>query len=629
MYNLKIPKESVKIPKVKFQKVTGKKGFYNKFKTLAEVVATDEYKDVYSQFYDFTPEELEIKINPDENLEAYDARNNPGGISEERQLEEWTKCAENFFYFCHRYVKIFHPTDGLLRCVLYKYQRQVIEIFETNRFAITSKFRQGGLTTIAVLWALWKCMFDEDRQIMVLSKTDREAMYAGEICKRALDHFPTWLKPTMETESKHEKIFKETGSGLRFYTPEAARGKSVTFIIIDEAAFIKDMDTQWQAMYPTIATGGNCYVISTVNGIGNWYEETYHKAEAGKNEFQIIDLDYWLHPDYCNPEWVRKSRRNMGEKAWKQEVLRDFLGSGETYIPSHILKELAERTRDREPLHVMFEKYANKQANIDETKENWESGALWIWQEPKEGYEYIIGVDSAEGVGEDGDNSAFQVLNMQTMEQVAEFTSNRVPPNLFANVIQQIGILYNNALVVVENNSIGSAVASNLFLTLGYDNLYHESKRSSEGKPGIKVSSANRPIFLEALQNRLINGTIIINSRRIVSELNTFVYDRQKKRAEARKGRHDDLIMSLCIGIYIRDQLMHDVPIGSQIPEEMTKINSEFFEEIRQEILRSMPRDEFSKESDVDPFYFEEKDEEGNWYNFYRRQDKLLREFGW
>jgi len=247
----------------------------------------------------------------------------------------------------------------------------------------------------------------------------------------------------------------------------------------------------------------------------------------------------------------------------------------------------------------------------------------------KRRYEYIIGVDSAEGVGEDGDNSAFQVLNMQTMEQVAEFTSNRVPPNLFANVIQQIGILYNNALVVVENNSIGSAVASNLFLTLGYDNLYHESKRSSEGKPGIKVSSANRPIFLEALQNRLINGTIIINSRRIVSELNTFVYDRQKKRAEARKGRHDDLIMSLCIGIYIRDQLMHDVPIGSQIPEEMTKINSEFFEEIRQEILRSMPRDEFSKESDVDPFYFEEKDEEGNWYNFYRRQDKLLREFGW
>ena len=616
-YDLKINREDVKVPKEKFHR------FYKRHATVGDVVNTPEFKDVYSQFYDFTDDELGIAIKPDDN---------PNKYSKARQDEELAKCCDNFFYFCHRYVKIFHPTDGLLRCILYKFQRHVIAMFESNRFAMTSKFRQGGLTTISVLWALWKCMFDEDRQIMLLSKTDREAMAAGEICKRAMDHFPEWLRPRMSTDSKHEKIFEDTGSSLRFFTPEASRGKSLSFIIIDEAAFIKDMDIQWQAMYPTISTGGNCYVVSTVNGIGNWYEETYHKAKAGKNEFKIIDLDYWIHPDYCNPEWVRKTRRNMGEKAWKQEVLRDFLGSGETYIPSHILKELAERTETLEPIHVMFEKYANKETIAEEWNENWRSGALWIWQEPKEGYEYIIGVDSAEGVGEDGDNSAFQVLNMQNMEQVAEFSSNRVPPNLFSNVIQQIGILYNNALVVVENNSIGSAVASNLFLTLGYDNLFHENKRNTEGKPGIKITSNNRSIYLEALQNRLINGTIIINSRRLVTELNTFVYDRQKKRAEARKGRHDDLIMSLCITIYTRDQLMHDIPVGVYIPEETNKINEEFFDEIRQEILKSMPKDDLDDdELAVDPFYFEENSEDGGGLalNFYRKNDKILKEFGW
>ena len=108
--------------------------------------------------------------------------------------------------------------------------------------------------------------------------------------------------------------------------------------------------------------------------------------------------------------------------------------------------------------------------NVGEKYKHWERGALWLWGEPQEGREYIIGVDCAEGVREGGDNSCFQIIDMQGLEQVAEFYSNNVSPNVYAQILQQIGVYYNTALVVIESNGVGSAVANALHMGLNYDN---------------------------------------------------------------------------------------------------------------------------------------------------------------
>ena len=36
-----------------------------------------------------------------------------------------------------------------------------------------------------------------------------------------------------------------------------------------------------------------------------------------------------------------------------------------------------------------------------------------------------------------------------------------------------------------------------------YENLYYESNKSANQKPGVKVNQTNRTLFLESLQNRL------------------------------------------------------------------------------------------------------------------------------
>ncbi len=101
-----------------------------------------------------------------------------------------------------------------------------------------------------------------------------------------------WSPNQMEKNNDHQKLFSETGCKLFFYTPEAARGRSITYLILDEAAFIPAMDKHWKAMFQTISTGGHCICVSTVNGVGNWYYDIFTGAKKGQNDFHIIELDY-------------------------------------------------------------------------------------------------------------------------------------------------------------------------------------------------------------------------------------------------------------------------------------------------------------------------------------------------
>jgi hypothetical protein len=194
------------------------------------------------------------------------------------QVEEIDKCRESFEYFASNYVHITHPKRGLVKFNMYDYQKRMVADYEKYTYNIISKFRQGGATTTTVLWCMWRCLFMCDQKILVVSIGDREAVGAGKTVKVALENLPDWMKPQMGKNNDHEKEFHDTNSSIIFASPKAVRSMSLTLLVIDEAAFISNMDDLWAAMMPTLSTGGSCVVISTVNGIGNWYEEMYHGA---------------------------------------------------------------------------------------------------------------------------------------------------------------------------------------------------------------------------------------------------------------------------------------------------------------------------------------------------------------
>lgn len=581
------------------------------------------YESIYDPEY-FEFDKYQLEIDPDESMEQVSS------YGPQRQEEEIIKCVQSFPYFCMKYVKILHPTKGLIPFVLFKYQTRCVQEYGQFRFNIISKFRQGGLTTVTLLYGLWKCMFELDQQIMTLSKTDREAVSTGMMVDRAVENMPEWLRPKKDGKwNDHLKQFPDTGGALQFYSPEAARGKSVTFLIIDEAAFIPDMEDHWKAMWPVLSTGGSCVLVSTVNGLGNWYEETYTSAKDGKNKFHIIDLDYWEHPDYSekkNPGWVQEQRQQLGERGFLQEVLRSFLGSGETYIPSEKLAELDQELRKVFPSKKMFAKYANKDMSSEEDVDDFNKGALWIWNEPIEGHEYVLGVDGAEGIGQDGDNSCVQILDMNSLEQVGEFYSNTIAPHDFAQLVNEIGVLYNSALIAVEDMGPGNIILQMLQHDFYYENLFYNNRVGKNMKPGIKMSLNNRPAILQGFQSRLMNNSIKIKSRRLLREMKTFEFNTTNKKVQAAKGKHDDAIMALSIGIYARDQSIRDIPLGTNASDIRNK-TQESLSNIREELRKGL------KENILDKITTKEKSAEDYEHDLllqmYRKQNDLIKTFGW
>lgn len=582
-----------------------------KFKTLKQYYASEYDSDFYQL------DNFQLQIDPDETLDQINT------YDQERQEQEIYKCTQSFSYFCHKYIKILHPTKGLVPFIIFNYQKRVIQDYDKNRFNIISKFRQGGLTTVTLLYGLYKALFTLDFSMMLISKSDREAVEAGYIADRAVENLPVWLAPKKDGKwNDHLKQVTETGGSLRFYSPEAARGKSVAFICLDEAAFIDDLDKHWRAMYPVLATGGRCAIISTVNGTGNYYYELYMGAKEQRNKFHIIDIDFHEHPFYNskkNPEWAEEQRAQLGEKGFLQEILRVFLGSGDTYIPGKELARLDEELKNNYPKRKLFAKYQNKNRNDDPDINDENKGALWIWKEPIAGKEYFFGIDSSEGVG--ADNSCIQVFETESKEQVAEFYSNVITPYEFAQVIYELAILYNNALLVIEEMSAGMSVINTLQNELYYDNFYYTNPESKSPRAGIKTTVANRPLILTSFQTAILQKSIKINSIRLLQEMKCFEYNNTTKKPEAQKGKHDDAIMALAMCLYVMSMLNKNQPAGFD-GKKTTTIN--ILDDIKSEIrdnIKSNIKLKFSRPN--------EDLEQKELIKIYRPKDSLLKEFGW
>ena len=447
-----------------------------------------------------------------------------------------------------KYVRVTHPVRGLVPFKLYPFQERIVGELQKNRFNILRKFRQAGCTTIASAYALWMAVFERHQAIVILSKGDTEATEVLDRIKVMYEELPKFLQPGISEDNKHtlklknRSVIKSRPSGK-----QSGRSLAGSFLIIDEAAFIDAIDTIWAAVYPIISTGGRAFILSTVNGVGNWFYETYTKAIDEANAFTAIDIKWKEHPEYHRnddfshlyegmmkrtpplniDDWVNITKANMPRKQWLQEYECEFLGTGDTFVDGIILSHLAENVNNE-----YYIKYNNR---------------MRVWKDPEPFYDYIIGVDTA--LGRDRDYSAFQVVNMYNGEVVAEFYSNKTTIDDFSSILNSEGIYYNMANIVVERNTVGNHVVDLLYNTLEYENLWHDER----GLAGFQVTAKNRDTILAELEESIRTNVLKINSERTLNELNTFVITDSGK-ITADRGRHDDLIMSLSLANHIMKQ---------------------------------------------------------------------------
>ena len=171
----------------------------------------------------------------------------------------------------------------------------------------------------------------------------------------------------------------------------------------------------------------------------------------------------------------------------------------------------------------------------------------------------------------------------------------------------------------------GVAVLNSLQNQLYYDNLYFDSTKIN--KAGVKIGQVNRPLFLESLQNKLMTNSMRVNSARFSNELGTFEYNVTTKKAQAQKGKHDDAIMSMCLALLVRDSMSRDIPIGAQVDiSNLSRISNDVYEDIKRELMEGKPEEVLEMSSTK---LFEDDVVESESFQFRRKYEGLLREFGW
>jgi len=225
----------------------------------------------------------------------------------------------------------------------------------------------------------------------------------------------------------------------------------------------------------------------------------------------------------------------------------DFISSGNTLLEPDLLSWY-ENTTVQEPV---------EKRGFD--------GNLWIWEYPNYSRQYVVSADVARGDG--GDYSAFHIIDVETLTQVAEY-KGQIGTKEFGHMLMSVATEYNKALLVVENANVGWAALQPI-IESGYENLFYAAndlsimdiqaqiakgydlKDKYNMKPGFSTTSRTRPLLISKLDTVARERCIIIRSKRLMSELRVFIW--KGDRAEAQSGYNDDLVMSFCIGIWVRD----------------------------------------------------------------------------
>ena len=177
--------------------------------------------------------------------------------------------------------------------------------------------------------------------------------------------------------------------------------------------------------------------------------------------------------------------------------------------------------------------------------------SLTVWSDPEAMSGYVIGGDTAEGLGH-GDYSCAQVLCVNTGEQVAVWHGHIAPDEL-AQEVFWLALWYRDALTCVESNNHGLTTITEL-RHLGHPNLFRRrslnkatSKVSQEF--GWKTTRTTKPLMIDELGSALKNTELKLRDHNTLAELRTFV---RNDRGSMSGSPHDDRVIALALANQMR-----------------------------------------------------------------------------
>lgn len=506
-------------------------------------------------------------------------------------LKEYSKILKDTPYALKTYLQTYDNTQRkFVPLELFPDQVKLIEDYEKYNENITKKYRQAGVSTVTAAWISKKIQVastdNPEKVLIVANKRDTAIEMANKI-RGFLEQWPDWINVGFSPDKNSESRFKlNNGCEVKAVatSTDALRGYTPTILVFDEAAYIEGGQSFWAASMASISTGGKVILISTPNGHDPIYHAVYDQSLRGIGNFKITDLRWYNDPRYTKDlVWVKTNdivhymlnrqlyddseitiiendkskydsliqdgykpysswfetmcdKLNYNRRQIAQELEADFLGSGDSVIPTEVRENIRKNM-------------------IQEPIEQYMQGTMWQWKNPIKGHRYVMGIDVSRG--DSDDFSSINIIDFDDREQVLEYVG-KMPPDDLAEIAYRWGILYDCFIVIDITGGMGVATARKL-QEMNYKNLYIDginvkniweyNPKALEKIPGINFNN-KRTQIVASLEEQL-RKDFKVRSKRLLSELSTFVY--LNGRPDHMNGAHDDAIMSLSMALYAAD----------------------------------------------------------------------------
>jgi hypothetical protein len=439
------------------------------------------------------------------------------------------------------------------------------------------KARQLGLTLLACGYALWLILMRPGVNCAAYSYEETEAQKLTQAVWDMLKSLPAIFREHVEVVTPQKgaipgewiRLRHRRDASKRLSTFQAlpatglhGHGGRISFSIQDELARQRYGRQIYEAITPAVLSRGGKWIgISTANGVsnpetgeGNFFHHLYDTRKEKKISYIFLP---WNAEPTRDDDWYENVALKLPtaerNRQYPLNEADGFMLSGFTYFDAEVLAYYRQNVKAPLMFGQFFAEGFRKaifRPSVD--------GIIQILEKPKEGAEYVLGVDTSTGRAED--YTSADVLDAASGAPVAHLHAKVEAPRA-AFQIHYLGRLYNTAKLAVER---GGGYGEALITALRdgsqqlprYPNLYRFAKKTKPGaKPseeyGFPMNVQTRPLVLEALKFGAFEHRLPWVSQDHLYEMGTFVHKETSPSPRAEDGCNDDCVMSLALAWHL------------------------------------------------------------------------------
>lgn len=527
------------------------------------------------------------------------------------------RCRHDFEYWCAAAVRI-KPKTGFrdVPFVLNAPQRRLAAMFEEDRRAgrplryIMLKSRQWGGSTLVQVYMAW---------IQLMHRTNWHSLICGHVkdtaagirgmYNKVLQYYPDWLagedmpRPVLTPFERSQNTRVLVGRDNRITlgsaeNQDAIRGLDYAMAHLSEVAFWPATPRQnpedfVRAINGSIADVPMTMVVmeSTANGTGNYFHAEWLRNSRGEGDKRCIFVPWYEIAHNTTPLADRSEsalRRFAAALGDEERRLFTHLGCTLDQVNWYHRKRLEYPTQahlyaefpttpdqafvatgnsvfdaahvQRLRLHCTAPQFVGETDAAGTRLVPDARGCLQVWQKPQPGTAYVAAVDIG-GRTATADWSVIAVLTAGTPNTVVAQWRGHIDHDLLADRARALAHYYNDALLVVESNTLEQEAADDPSLDMlqrlyrTYANLYMRPA-AGDGldnggamRPGFHTNRRTKPLLINTLIQAVREGTYAERCAAACDELSTYCQMPNGSYA-ARPGRHDDMLMTRALALF-------------------------------------------------------------------------------